>query len=364
MNASHLRGIIERLLELDARHGVQPHLAVLLGAITADANGSTAKTQNALASARAAAMQALNETFASLSVQAKRDIAELNAEAYFNEALPAEIEGWFRRSQVSPNVGREGLSLYITRRQQFIDSMSATREGFEKFKVESDGLLPGESELKITLPRSLFENELHGLQRELEVLNKIIRVFYEINNTTPEPIEVKALSTTEPVITVAVAIGVALAIGQAVKLCIDILNGAYSLRKAMKEARDTTMVDESLIVQVEAKIHEGIDTKLAAAVKHAMLNYRGDQARENELEAHAKLAFKMLLSRIERGMQIVPRALPPPSDAESEIDKDTRDKVFAELAIITDSLDFPQILGEPMIQLTHVTDNDERQPKM
>ncbi|HTB00887.1 MAG TPA: hypothetical protein VK804_10460 [Bradyrhizobium sp.] len=360
MNASHLRGIVNRLLDLDASQQVQTRLNHFDAALSANASGSNPQTQNALASAQAAAISAVNATFSSLTPQQKRDIAELNAEQYFSEFLPNEVAEWLRQLQVAPNVGRTGLHNFIVGRQSFVAGMAATREAFDRFGIPSDDLEPGQSEIEVTLPRSLFENNLHGLQRELEVLNKIIRVFYEINNVTPGPIEVKNISTTDPVLTVAVVANVAMAIGNAVKFCIDILNGAYSLRKAMKDARKSGMVEEKLIVQIEVTIHNGIDGKIKEAAEQAVANYSGDVGRRNELEMYTNRAVKMLLERIERGMQIVPRALPPPPEPDEDMDGEARNKMFAELASIANSLEFPQVEGDPLLQLTH--DQEEGQP--
>ena len=116
------------------------------------------------------------------------------------------------------------------------------------------------------------------------------------------------------------------------------------------------MVDEDLIVQIEAKIHSGIEVKVDEAVERAMMSYSGDPARRKELEMHADRAFKMLLARIERGMKIVPRALPPPIDANDEMDREARDKMFVELAAITSSIDFPPTADDPLLQLTHSND--------
>jgi len=125
------------------------------------------------------------------------------------------------------------------------------------------------------------------------------------------------------------------------------------VRKAMKETRKSKMVDENLIVQIEIRIHNGIDGKIKEAAEQAVANYSGDAARRNELEMHTNRAVKMLLERIERGMQIVPRALPPPPAPDEDMDGEARNKMFAELVSIANSLEFPKVEGDPLLQLTH-----------
>ena len=106
---------------------------------------------------------------------------------------------------------------FFDKRNNFITSLDNAFSGVQTLGFSATTLTPGSAELAVLLPRALFHNELGDFKKDLRVLNNIIRTFYELANVTPEPIELKEISTSDPLMFLGVDVTVLVLLSAAVK---------------------------------------------------------------------------------------------------------------------------------------------------
>jgi hypothetical protein len=358
MNAEHLKTVIKRLLAIDPKNEIQAALNQLNAAVVNQIKNKNAPnlTQTAL-SAGASAVEICTRILGSLTPSQKRDVTTLKAERYYGSLLPAEIQALVSQIGSAPSVVRDTLHNLTAERAVYLDALQKATQAMDLVGIPGDELSPGEAQLEILLPRTLFNDDLHYFQRELDALYKIIRTFYELNNETPERIVIKHISASDPTIVIPVAVQVALAIGAAVKLCLDILNGAYGFRKAMNDARTSKMADEGKIQQMEEEIGARLESRLREIAADALASYTGDPNRRIELESHALRAITLLNERIDHGMQIVPRIAPPDAH-QSSVTAPSQEQVD-EINKLTDTLEFLPLGQGNQARLTHLSRDNE-----
>jgi hypothetical protein len=95
---------------------------------------------------------------------------------------------------------------------------------------------------------------------------------------------------------------------------------------------------------VKKSIEEKVQSMLAP--------YQGDQARKNELSNSLSLTLEQLLQRVERGMTVEIRLLPPAKPQVDDEQTARKEQAFSEATAIAKDLEFPQLHGSPALQLT------------
>ena len=350
MNAEHLHTVVQALLDIEQKSKVAGILTALDSLFTEFLRVPSSSTQEALDQSVDKLSNA-SVIFEFILPDLRRDIAELGGARYFNRnSVVDEVKAWIAYKSISPGAALQNLQEYITSRANFITSLRSVQAGFETLGIGSDKLNPGDSELKVSIPRALFDNNLGGLQKELRILNSVIRTFYELANTTPQPIVVRQISSSDPTFFLGVDLSILVAIGLVVKWCIDVVKGGHDVRKIVEDARKAD-VSPLIVDQMDKEIQKKVDEQIDKRINELLEGYTGDISRKNELKQMTRLTLRQLLERIERGMKIEPRALAPPNRAESD-DHSTQNQAFEQIEDIALSLDFPQIEGEPLLQLS------------
>jgi hypothetical protein len=260
---------------------------------------------------------------------------------------------------MTPAVVLDQLKEAIEDRKSTLNVLRNVRSGLRNLGIEKAVLEPGQTEISVLLPRTIFHNDLEGLQKELKILTPIIRAFYSISNVTPGVIEVREISTSDPTFFLGIDITPLIAIGIAIKWCIDVIKGSHDVKKIAEAARKLS-VDEDTVKRIESGIQTKIDARVDERVKELLEGFRGEEIRRNELEKPTKMALQMMLERIERGMIIEIRATPPTVENDPSPEAARLAQQFAELREIAASIEYPQIQGEPMLQLTTGEDGSPR----
>ena len=317
MNAEHLKTLIRRILEIDPNNKVQHALARVVAAVDSLAKGKNPTTASSASAALSQAIQVTGEVLGNLTATQRREVTSLNADRYFSDMLVSELAELANQVEAAPTVANATLKQLTEERGKFVDGLRVTVRTFDTLRISGDEPEPGSAELEVLIPRDLFDNDLRLFQRELDVLYKIVWPFYELNNETVERIEIRTISTSDPFLVLRVTAAVAIALGTAVKLCLDILNGAYGLRQAMREARGSRMVDDETITKIEQGIQDRLEMRIAEISEQTMRNFNGEEGRRNELESQANRSISLLIERLDHGMQIVPRITAADPDQDS-----------------------------------------------
>lgn len=119
------------------------------------------------------------------------------------------------------------------------------------------------------------------------------------------------------------------------------------------EAKHLNLGDD-VLKPLEAEITKTVCDAIDARVKELMARVEEKKGRKHELETALRWAMESLFARIERGMTVEIRFIPPAESRETieggEIES-VAPTVFEQLNNVSTELDFPALQGEPILRL-------------
>ena len=352
MNAERLRAAIDLLLDIEKKANFQGLLENLAASVTTLSSANSPENQRSVASQLEKAEAIAKATFEKLNPAERGSISDIKADLYFNQSLVADIKEKLVQNAMTPTVALSDIQSRIEERKSFLNVLRSTRSGLRNLGIEPVDLQPGQADISVLLPRSLFHNDLDGLQKELKTLNSVIRTFYEISNVTPSAIQVKEISTSDPTFFLGIDVAPLIAMALAIKWCIDVIKGSHDIKKIAENARKADIPDE-VVKQLEKTIHDKVEVHLQQKMQEMFENFTGGETRKNELEKPLRFALEQLLHRIERGMIIEIHSSPPEIDPANEGQAATKlQSDFRKLDELAKSISYPQIEGDPVLQLT------------
>lgn len=363
MNASRLRGIIAFLLEQEKKRKFQTHLQSLSNALqnlAGEPNNTQHQTETA--NSLTTLQSALADFTSSLTPAQKTNLAEIKAYQFFSNSIVDEIQHSIAQNPMTPSVANELVKKLLADRQNYLTVLDALQKNFSIVGIELSPLKPGEAEAGVLLPRDLFNNELEGLQKELRVLNQILRTFYEIANVGPEKIEIRQISTSDPIFFLGMDISVLIHFGHALKWCADTIKAIGELKNFIDMAKALD-IDPTKTAIFDKEIEERVKKRIDEKVQSMLADYKGDPSRKAELDNSLHLALGQLLERVERGVTVEIRLIPPPKAEKTEASgPDEKEQAFAELDKISKELEFPKIQGQPVLKLSADGPSGVKQP--
>ena len=289
---------------------------------------------------------------------------EIGATPYFSPALAARLRESMKSNAMTPTVVHQEFKELITERDNFVERLRQLKDSLETLGFGEYELEEGESEIGFQIPRSLFNNELEGFSKELHELRLIIRAFSEVAKQPGEKLEVRLISTTDPLIFSAVSIYTARQIAKAVEWCLQ----QWKTVEEIKVARATTASlkvpsAEAMVAQFDQMIEEAIQRNTRAQAERLAAEAGADAGRQNELANHVGKALEGLLARIERGMTVELRLSSPAEPKAGE--EETPEAIllraqFEEVSEIRQNLVFPKVSEEPVLRLEKLPENKGR----
>jgi hypothetical protein len=358
MNAERIKELADFLLQTDQKLKLQQRLEALRDAlINLTSQPGEATYQTAVVSTMADLSKAVaNQLEGQLTPARTEALREIGAGPYFSKAMTESIQVMLAENSVTPAAVRDAVTQLAEKRTAFLENLRKTQAGLLALGVQSEPLSPGEADLGFLLPRDLFKNSLSGFSKELTEIEKIINVFSEVVTGAVEPIELKQLSTTDPLIFLRVHVGVVVAIGATITWLLNTWKQGLEIR-SLHDKSKTMGLPEDVLAGFKKHNQEKID---AAIAQHAQglleAHPRDEEGRANELRNHLTWAMNSLLAKIERGMTVELRFLPPPApepieQVEGAEPVEAASNPYTELFEISKKLDFPRVAGEPLIPL-------------
>ncbi len=314
MNASRLLEIVQLLIDLEKRTKVQEALSNLNSALTnLVGEPSQAARQNEFAATLQKLRALLSDVRSTFQPAQIKLLEEIGAAKYFAADLASEIAGWVSENVATPAVAQEKLTKLISERDSYLTQIRQLRENLLKVDIKVDGLEPGQAEIGFLLPRELFENQLEPLIKELNVVKRIIRAFSEAATGSVEPIEVRQISTTDPLFFFGLPPETIGMIGAAVTWALLTWKQVEEIRKIWLETQKIDALKNDPIEELfEGKIKQYVEKSVNEHVALISGGIKADKIRKNELEFHLKWALESIISRVERGMVVEIKLLAPP----------------------------------------------------
>lgn len=353
MNAERLRGLADYLLHANNRLGLANKLNELRAQLDNLTNSpGDPNIQASVTKALDALETAYTQLDDELSPALEQSLRELGAWPYFSRDLPGGIRSFLSSNGVTPGPVRDRVAQLFSQRQEFISRLEDVVRGLDALGIREEVGRPGSAELGFLIPRDLFNNSLRGLSAELSQLTKIIAVFSELATGSVEEVELHQISASDPLIFLGMDVRTVAMLAGAITWLLNTWKQALEVRQLHINAKALEL-PAKLLDQLQNQIDQKIETEIA---KHAetLVSAISDAGRRNELQISAKRALHLMLAKIERGMTVEVKFLPPPTgdvDGPASATPDANKAAFQRLAIVRKELVFPAIEGEPLIQL-------------
>ena len=284
-------------------------------------------------------------------------LQELGAYEFFSTSLVGKVRALLSENPMTPTVARDGVDKLRNARAAYIQALQTTDSSMKYLKVRPDDLKPDSAEIGFLLPRALFSNRLDLLVKELRDIELIIRQFSEVVTGSVEEITVRQISTSDPMFFFGISAATISAIGASITWMLNTWKQALEIKKKYNELKDLGL-DDDVLGKIEGNVKKKVDDSIRERAAELIKEYRvTDAGRKSELENGLKWAMQALMARVERGMIVEVRFLPPPkpkdegATPEQQAEYQAKASQFAELGKIAKDLEFPAIEGEPILQI-------------
>ena len=217
------------------------------------------------------------------------------------------------------------------------------------------------------IPRKIFENTVAGLAGEFRQIDRVVGFFSEAVLGKREPAILAQISTTDPSILVSAAPKVILAIAATIKFMVGVWKQVEHIRKVREETRGLNIANDHALKSFDDHLKKVVDEAIEKQVQTIIPN--GKAGREKELENGLRWSIEHLMSRVERGMTIEIKLLPPTEAVQeaSEAEKaqsSGQAKIFENLAEVQSDLMFHGVtVGEPMLRLEGPASDGTTEPE-
>lgn len=322
MNVKQLEEFIALILENERGAKVQAKLAALESALKELVSNPQGSEEQVAAKQAYDQFADSVEGLSNLYDFSNRDrLEEIGAAPFFTSALVAPVAQAFVASGMTPAVIHELVAKIGTDRAAYLAQMNEVQAGFGYFRHDSDNESdPEYGEIGFKIPRTLFKNNLEGLIVELRAIRQIIRAFAELSTRSVPPIEVRQISTSDPLFFFGVVPDTLIALAAAVTWALKSWKDLEQIRKLRAETSAIPAFSRAEVEKIFGdKIRETIEKAVEEKARE-LIPDDGKAGRKPELQTALRMALESLLARIERGMTIEVKALPQPAKAEGESD--------------------------------------------
>jgi len=361
MNAERLRELVNLLLAADQSKELQQKadkLESALNSLTSQPNEPS--HQSEVVRSADVLQNALQSFVDGVTPAVRENVDHLRGAPFFTPEFVGEVRAGLAANALTPSVVSEAFNTKNQQRRQYVSSLQQLSTSLEAVGIQAHVPQPGDAELGVLLPRELFRNELEPLSKELHTLHRIIATFSEAALGSVEPVELREISTSDPVFFLGLNVTVIALMAGSLTWLLDTWERALKIKKIREEAREAAFEEDELQV-FNDKAEKLIEQRVRERVDEILRNAKVQPNRRQELDTSLVWAHRALLARIERGVTIEVRALPPAKvDAEGDDNEAGEgDGVveggeaadFRSLQELAPRLEYPTPSGQPIIAL-------------
>ena len=278
---------------------------------------------------------------------------EIGADYYFVHDFPEDIRLSMQKNAATPAVAQQEMQELLTERQTYIAEITQLSEGLGKLGIGAIELEEGTAEIGFLIPRDLFNNQLDLFIEQLKVLRRIMRAFSESTTGSVEPIEVRQISSSDPLLFFGFSPLTIAKIAGAVTWALHTWKQVLEIRKIRADMEKTNAFSED---EVESffgpKIAEIVDKQIESKVTELVSPADAPAGRKHEQRIDIHWALEQLLALVERGLKVEIHTLPPPPQEGGDEDQEAAiPGEFKLLEEIKLQLVFPRTEGTPVLDL-------------
>ncbi len=279
-------------------------------------------------------------------------LSELNGMEFYSDDISASIRAWVAQNPASPAVAQQKLADFIARRLTFTERVDQLAQNLTAVGITVDTLDEGQAEIGFLLPRALFRNQLVPLIEELRAINRIIRAFSEAATGSAEEIEVREITASDPLFFFGLDPLTIATIGGAITWALATWKQVEEIRKLRAE---TEKIQSFTKMEIDKFYGSKIEAVIRAAIQEqtevVLAAVANDNPRKNEQRTDIAWALESVMSRIERGMTVEIRMIPPPRSKDDEGKEEPLPEAFETLERVIPEMVFPSIQGSPVLAL-------------
>lgn len=353
MDTARLRELVDKLIEVDSREGVSATLSLAAESMMAIVNSPGQSDPQIQYATRLTDLRGkVAAMIASFTPAEIELLADIRATPFFAVNFAEEVELAGQRNGVTPSVVSGLLQDLTSHRAIYMKQLRVLKQALENVGITPPSVEPGSAELGILLPRQLFRNELDGLVSELKTLNAVFRTFSEIVTGEVEKVEIRQISTSDPLFGFAMGVETIVQLGVAVTWALHTWKNVEEIRKLRTQVKANPLFKDEEIKQffndkIDAQIEKSVREKVSELVPAATTT----PGRPHELAVQAEWALRTILTRVERGMTVEIRFLAPPTSEEDGAQESAARQPFETMEKLASQLKFPGAQSDPVLQL-------------
>ncbi|WP_072394303.1 hypothetical protein [Hyphomicrobium sp. CS1GBMeth3] len=349
MNVSRLADFSARIAAAETEQRVGKKLSQISGSLQNIINDpQNAQHQTDLLTRVSETRTALEAIEAQITPPIADFLEELDASYYFSVSMIDDIAQLIHTNSITQAAVKTDVDEIHARRSKFVESITALSTALKAVGLGPRPLQPGEAEIGFKIPRAIFDNRLIGFSGELKFIERVVELFSEAVTGQREEAELSELSTTEPLVILQLYAPIVAAIAGSITWFLATYKQTLELRE-LRARLKAVGVDESAMLdaKIEQLVNEAVEKRVADVVTVKL-----EDGRRNEVSNGLRLVLKDLWARVELGMTVEVRFLPPATSEEPTAKEKKELKIYEDLRKIQRELVFPTIRGEPFLRLS------------
>lgn len=287
-------------------------------------------------------------------------IREIGGEPFFSRRLVDRIRAQLTANPMSPATALEDVNQLLESRAEFVANVESTEAGVDFFVPYENGLEAGSAAIGFEIPRTIFDNEFKDFISELRVLQRIVRVFAEVEIGSVPEIKLGKISSTDPLIFLDAPPILVASIAASVSWLLTQWKKFEEIRKIRAETVklgqfEAAEIEEFFDKKISERLDKAIDEKVSEMVEGSQLK----DARKAELDSELAWALKALFARVERGMRVEVQTRLLEDNEELTPVQEEQQVVLRRVEKVAGELTFPRIEpSEPILQLPRLAENE------
>lgn len=301
----------------------------------------------------------------------KNILKSIKGDVYFGKGLKASLENIIDENVSTPGQAIQQINEFLEKTKIYYSLIESTENNLKSLNIQCDYTDKDEYEIGILMPTSIFQNNIEGLIKELEILNRHLKVFGEIaGDDTSSPTIRNISDGTLDVFLNSLPEVASFFIDAIEKICVAYFT-IIQIRKYREELRNKKVPDK-VLEPLEKHENQIMSDEIDKIADELFDKYRKkqDKHREKELKGLLVKSLKYLAVRIDKGIDYEvtpPSVFDEPTDDSSDDVKAEYERIIQDMERLASRGIVVSTLPErktPILSLPEpTTDNDEEQLK-
>jgi len=278
-------------------------------------------------------------------------LVDLKIDDIIGNNLSKKIDSIFSSNQITPVKAKQELEIIFNKLDDKINAFKNVVSGLQTLEINYDELEEGECEIGILIPRRYLKNDLRNLSNEINEFTLIVNYYAELITGHKESLQIRTLSTSEPLITIATATVVAAGISKTIGWLISNYKKLIEIKKLKSELKKQGLSKNDL-QGISEYSNDFMKKTIEEIVKNLAKEYNGNTniERKNELLNEIRISLNKIANRIDRGFNFEIRIKPITNTSKNDLSKENQ-IIIDEIIKASKLLQFIKFSEQPILSL-------------